>query len=112
MIKISGGPLPTTRYPTAPSLVCATRTGADTTEAVAAVGFTDEEPHAPTAADTSPAVRPRAIPCRKRPAAPPTPASGPGAFPCRNTRQPSAARTRLLPGVPPAAVMPGVPALL
>ena len=43
MIKISGGPLPTTRYPTAPSLVCATRTGADTTEAVAAVGFTDEE---------------------------------------------------------------------
>src|SRR6476659_823256 len=92
MIKISGGPLPTTRYPTAPSLVCATRTGADTTEAVAAVGFTDEEPHALTATDTTPAVRPRAIPRR-------------------NARRPSAARTWLLPVVLLAAVMPGVPAL-
>lgn len=61
--------------------------------AVAAVGFTDEEPHALTAADTSPAVRPRAIPHR-------------------NARRWSAARTRLLPVVPLAAVMPGVPALL
>src|SRR5689334_11598704 len=95
MIKISGGPLPTTRYPTAPSLVCATRTGADTTEAVAAVGFTDEEPHALTATDTSPAVRPR-----------------PRAIPRRNARRPPAVRTRLLPVVPLAAVMPRVPALL
>src|SRR5690349_18060442 len=93
MIKISGGPLPITRYPTAPSLVWATRTGADTTEAVAAVGFTDEEPHALTATDTSPAVRPRVIPRR-------------------NVRRPPGARMRLLPVVALAALMPGVPALL
>jgi hypothetical protein len=33
MIMTRGGPLPTTRYPTAPSAVWAIRTGADTTEA-------------------------------------------------------------------------------
>jgi hypothetical protein len=59
---------------------------------VAAVGFTDEEPHALTATGTNPAVSPKAIPRR-------------------NARQPSADRTRLLPVVPLAAVMPGVPML-
>ncbi len=52
MIKTSGGPLPTTRYPTAPSLVCAIRTGADTTEAVpGAIG--GAEPHALSAKDAN-----------------------------------------------------------
>ena len=49
----------------------------DTTEAVAAVGFTDEEPHALTATDTSPATRPKAIPRR-------------------NARPPPAARIRVV----------------
>jgi hypothetical protein len=65
----------------------------EASEAVAAVGFTGEEPHALTATDTSPATRPRAIPRR-------------------NARQPPAARMRLLPVVPLAAVTLGVPALL
>jgi hypothetical protein len=63
MIKTSGGPLPTTRYPTAPSLVCAIRTGADTTEAVPGA-IAGAEPHALSATDTSTAARPQPIPRR------------------------------------------------
>lgn len=55
--------------------------------------MTDEEPHALTPTDANPAVRPKAIPRR-------------------NARPPSAARMRLLPAVPLAAVTLGVPALL
>src|SRR5690349_14276891 len=90
MIKISGGPLPTTRYPTAPSLVWAIRTGADTTEPVPGA-FAGAEPHAPSAKDISTAGRPRAIACR-------------------NARPPPATHMRLF--VPLAAVLPGLPALL
>src|SRR5580704_3383698 len=42
MTRTSGGPLPTTRYPTAPSLVRATRTGADTTDRVPGARLCDE----------------------------------------------------------------------
>src|SRR6266567_2553403 len=90
MIKTSGGPLPTIRYPTGPSRVWAIRTGADTTEAVPGA-FTGEEPHALSAKDTSTAARPQAISSR-------------------NARQPPGTRMRL--PVPLAAVLPGVPALL
>src|SRR5690349_6377806 len=86
MIKTSGGPLPTTRYPTAPSLVGAIRTGADTTEAVPGA-FPDEEAHALSAKDISTAARPRAI-----------------------ARATPASRLRL--PVPLASVLPDVPALL
>src|SRR6476661_3416094 len=90
MIKTSGGPLPTTRYPTAPSLVWAIRTGADTTEAVPAA-FPGEEAHALSAKDIITAARPKAIARR-------------------HARRPPGARMRL--SVPFAAVLPGVPALL
>src|SRR6266566_10100715 len=89
MIRTSGGPLPTTRYPMAPSLVWAIRTGADTTEAVPGA-FPGEEPHALSAKDTSTAAKPTAISSR-------------------NARQPPGTRMRL--PVPLAAVLPGVPAL-
>src|ERR1700749_12082 len=90
MIKTSGGPLPTTRYPMAPSLMWAIRTGADTTATVPGA-FPGEEAHALSAQDTSTAARPKAI--ARRPA-----------------RQPPGVRMRL--SVPVAAVLPGVPALL
>ena len=63
MIKTSGGPLPTTRYPTVPRLVWATWTGADTTDAVPVV-FPGDEPHAPSATDTRIAPSPAVIPRR------------------------------------------------
>jgi hypothetical protein len=85
MIKTSGGPLPTTRYPMAPSLVCAIRTGADTTEAVPGA-IPGAEPHALSAKDTTTATRPKAIPCR-------------------NAGQPQAARVRAVTFV---AVSPGI----
>ena len=74
MIKTSGGPVPTTRYPMAPSLVWAIRTGADTTEAVPGANPRDE-PHALGATDTSVATKPKAAPRR-------------------SARQPPAARAR------------------
>jgi len=90
MIKTSGGPLPTTRYPMAPSPVWAIRTGADTTEAVPGA-FPGAEPHAFSAKDISTAAKPKAIARR-------------------NARQPPGTRMRL--PVPLAAVLSGVPALL
>ena len=90
MIKTSGGPLPTTRYPMAPSPVWAIRTGADTTEAVPGA-FPGGEAHALSAKDISTAARPKAIARR-------------------HARQPPGTRMRL--PVPLAAVLPGVPALL
>src|ERR1700675_4199138 len=67
MIRTSGGPLPTTRYPTAPSLVCAVRTGAETTEAAQLGGSAagrgcGDEPHAPTAAATHATASPTVSP--------------------------------------------------
>ena len=66
MIKTSGGPLPTTRYPTAPSLVWAIRTGADNTEAVPGA-FSGEEAHALSATEST-ATRPKTIPPPATPA--------------------------------------------
>ena len=59
MISTSGGPLPTTRYPTAPSLVCAMRAGADTTDLVP--GARPGEPHAARAKDAPTTTAPSAI---------------------------------------------------
>ena len=60
----SGGPRPTTRYPTAPSLVWATRTGADTTEAVPGASLGGAEPHALSAAASNAATRIKTLPRR------------------------------------------------
>jgi hypothetical protein len=60
----SGGPLPTTRYPTAPAVVWATRTGADTTEAVPGASLGGEEPQAVSAAASNAATRIKALPRR------------------------------------------------
>jgi len=63
MIRTSGGPLPTDRYPTAPRLVWAIRTGADTTDSTAGVAF-GAEPHALSAAHSSATTRAKAPPRR------------------------------------------------
>src|SRR5579872_2959577 len=76
MIMTRGGPLPTTRYPTAPSAVWAIRTGADTTEAgpvepglveagpveAGPVEVVGEEPQAARATDSRAVTSPRPIP--------------------------------------------------
>src|ERR1700733_11193585 len=73
MIRTSGGPLPTSRYPTVPRAVAATCPGVEVTEAVVAVGC--DEPQAASAAVSAAAVSPAAIrgprtaPASARPAA-------------------------------------------
>src|SRR5271165_2740620 len=76
MIMTRGGPLPTTRYPTAPSAVWAIRTGADTTEAgpveagpvepglveAGPVEVVGEEPQAARVTDSRAVTSPRPIP--------------------------------------------------
>ena len=66
MIRTSGGPSPTTRYPTGPSAVCATCAVAEVTETVVAVG--GDELQAASAAVSAAAVSPAAI---RRPRAAP-----------------------------------------
>ena len=67
MIRTSGGPLPTSRYPTVPTAVAATCADAEVTETVVALGC--DEPQAPSAAVSVAAVSPAVI---RRPQTAPT----------------------------------------